>query len=56
MTGNAVSMHRPRKIGTTQMHAAQNEVPAKWADCLKPQAVQKSQLLKLAGCVKNAIA
>lgn len=56
MTGNAVSMRRPRKIGTTQMQAAQNEVPAKWADCLKPQAVQKLQLLKLAGCVKNAIA
>lgn len=56
MTGNAVSMRRPRKVRTTQMQAAQNEVPAKGADCLKPQAVHKLQLLKLAGCVKKAIA
>lgn len=45
MTGNAVSMRRPRKIRTTQMQAAQNEVPAKIG-----------RLLKTAGCAKIAAA
>lgn len=53
MTENAVSMRRPRKIRTTQMQTAQNEVSAKWADCLKPQAVQKLQLLKVPPAAQN---